>query len=47
MCGQEAELGVVDELDEILDLLLEADLVLVLRHVWVGGLGAGIRVAEA
>jgi hypothetical protein len=47
MCGQEAELGVVDELEEILDLLLEAGLVLVLRRVWIGGLGAGVRVAEA
>jgi hypothetical protein len=47
MCGQEAELGVVDELEEILDLLLEAGIVLVLRRVRVGVLRAGVCVAEA
>jgi hypothetical protein len=47
MCGQKAELCLVDERDEILDLLLEGGVILVLRDVWVGVLRARVCVTEA
>ena len=47
MCGQEAELGLVDEAEEVLNLLLQGRLLLVLLCVWVGILGAGVGVAES
>ena len=46
VCGEQAELGLVDESEQVFDLLLQGDLVLVLCCVGVGGLGAGIGVAE-
>lgn len=46
MCGEQAELGLVDEGEKVLDLLLQGDLILVLLGVGVGGLGAGVCVAE-
>lgn len=46
VCGEEAELSLVDESEEIFDLLLQGDLILVLCCVGVGGLGAGVGVAE-
>ena len=47
LCGEQAELGLVNEGEEILDLLLQGDLFLVLRSVRVGSLRAGVGVAEA
>lgn len=47
LCGQEAELGLVDEAEQILNLLLQRRLLEVLLSVGVGSLGAGIRIAEA
>lgn len=47
MCGQQAKLGLVDKVEEILDLLLEGGLFKVLLCVWIGILGAGVGVAEA
>lgn len=44
--GEQAELGLVDESEEVLDLLLQRNFILVLRSVGVSGLGAGIGVAE-
>ena len=35
--GEEAELGLVDEVLEVLDLLFQGGLLLVVRSVWVGG----------
>lgn len=46
VCGEQAELGLVDEGEEVLNLLLQRSLVLVLCCVRVGSLGAGVRVAE-
>lgn len=44
--GEQAELGLVNEGEKVLDLLLQRYLILVLCCVWVGGLGAGVGVAE-
>lgn len=44
--GEQAELGLVNEGKKVLNLLLQRDLILVLCCVWVGGLGAGVGVAE-
>ena len=46
VCGEQAELGLVNEGEEVLDLLLQGHLILVLRSVRVRGLGAGVGVAE-
>jgi hypothetical protein len=47
LCGQQAELGVVDERKEVLDLLLESHFLLVLRDIGIRRLGARVGVAEA
>lgn len=47
VCGEQAELGLVNEGEEVLDLLLQGHLILVLRGVGIGGLGAGVGVTEA
>jgi len=47
VCGEQAELGLVNEGKKVLDLLLQGNLILVLRGVGVGSLGAGVGVAEA
>ena len=44
--GHHAELALVDKCREVIDLLLEAGLLLVLLLVGVGGLGAGVGVGE-
>lgn len=44
--GHHAVLGLVDEVDEIVDLLGELRLLLVLGDIRVGGLAAGVCVAE-
>ena len=44
--GQQAELALVDEALEVLDLLLERGLLEVLCGVRVGGLAAGVCVGE-
>lgn len=46
VCCEQAELGFVDEGEEALDLLLQGGLILVLRRVGVGSLGAGVGVTE-
>ena len=46
VCGEQAELGLVNEGEEVLDLLLQRHLLEVLLRVRVGGLGAGVCVAE-
>lgn len=46
VCSEQTELGLVNEGKEVLDLLLQGHLILVLRSVRVGGLGAGVGVAE-
>lgn len=46
MCGEQAELGLVDEGEEVLNLLLQRYLILVLLGVGIGVLGAGVGVAE-
>jgi hypothetical protein len=47
VCGEQAELGLVNEREEVLDLFLQGHLILVLRGVGVGSLGAGVGVAKA
>jgi len=47
VCGEEAELGLVDEGEKILNLLFQRGLLLVLLGVGVGILRAGVGVAEA
>jgi hypothetical protein len=47
LCSQEAELGLVDEAEQVFALLLESGILKVLLDVRVGILGAGVRVAEA
>jgi hypothetical protein len=46
VCGHHAELALLDEGDQILNLLLQRRLLEVLLLVWVGWVIACIRVAE-
>lgn len=46
VCCEQAELGLIDEGEKVFNLLLQGYLILVLRCVRVGGLGAGVGVAE-
>lgn len=45
-CGHHAELLLLDEGDEVLDLVLQVGGVNVLGDIWVGGLVTGGSVAE-